>query len=455
MEINRLLKMISATTLAGIMFVGCGGGSSSSTPTVLTGTFIDAQVKGLHYKTATQEGDTNENGEFKYIAGETIEFKLGNLSLGSVSADSLITPYTLAGDTDISNPSNKAINIALLLQNFDADRTDGILDVTKLKDMDLSSFKLDDTLLDMEGKISENFAKNSFVTSAGILTATLINSDTVKTNLKNNVILNTIINKDYEGVDYSELFGASKQGASFKFTNDKMAGSYQGENFEATYEIIDGILKITFSDGVEYDKIINISSNVVSVCYGDTLEEAKTSCSVPDAYWVVPSSVDKFIADNSSKKILTDKTLVTSLSEIQNKNLYQLNVLNNKLQTSKITIDSNGHYVGNFRIGDYWNATFSDGILNVTGWDQWRADNEGNGNVDDKYEVYKYNLTGKTIPARLFGNGIFEDATEIATKFPTQNFIFTGGNMYCKVLWSECWVDEDAITQMNTQANSF
>ena len=87
--------------------------------TTSTGTFIDAPVKGLHYKTATQDGYTNENGEFKYVAGEIIEFKLGTLSLGSVSADGLITPYTLAGDTDISNPSNKAINIALLLQNFD------------------------------------------------------------------------------------------------------------------------------------------------------------------------------------------------------------------------------------------------------------------------------------------------------------------------------------------------
>ena len=113
--------MVSATTLAGLMFVGCGGGSSSggsSTPTVSTGTFIDAQVKGLHYKTATQEGDTNEAGEFKYLAGETIEFKLGNLSLGSVSADSLITPYTLAGDTDISNPSDKAVNIIIVYKTL-------------------------------------------------------------------------------------------------------------------------------------------------------------------------------------------------------------------------------------------------------------------------------------------------------------------------------------------------
>jgi len=193
---NGLFKMVSATTLAGLMFVGCGGGSSSgsssSTPTVLTGTFIDAQVKGLHYKTATQEGDTNEAGEFKYLAGETIEFKLGNLSLGSVNADGLITPYTLAGDTDISNPSDKAVNIALLLQNFDADRTDTMLDVLKLKDMDLSTFSLTDTPLNNEGKISTKFADNNFVTTSGVLTPTLIDAQTAKTNLKNNVALSAI-----------------------------------------------------------------------------------------------------------------------------------------------------------------------------------------------------------------------------------------------------------------------
>ena len=187
---NGLFKMVSATTLAGLMFVGCGGGSSSggsSTPTVSTGTFIDAQVKGLHYKTATQEGDTNEAGEFKYLAGETIEFKLGNLSLGSVNADGLITPYTLAGDTDISNPSDKAVNIALLLQNFDADRTDGILDVLKLKDIDLSTFSLSDTPATNEGKISAKLPDANLVTNFS-----LIDVQTAKTNLKNNVALSAI-----------------------------------------------------------------------------------------------------------------------------------------------------------------------------------------------------------------------------------------------------------------------
>jgi hypothetical protein len=184
---------ILLSTITAAFLVGCGGGSGSSstattstvtTATTSTGTFVDAPVKGLHYKTATQEGDTNENGEFKYIAGETIEFKLGNLSLGSVNADGLVTPYTLENNSDISNPGNKATNIALLLQNFDTDRTDGILDVTNIKDMDLSNFKLDDALSDMEANISAKLADNGFVTTSKVGSTTLINSDAAKTDMK-------------------------------------------------------------------------------------------------------------------------------------------------------------------------------------------------------------------------------------------------------------------------------
>ena len=274
---NGLFKMVSATTLAGLMFVGCGGGSSSGSssstptaPTTLTGTFIDAQVKGLHYKTATQEGDTNEAGEFKYLAGETIEFKLGNLSLGSVNADSLITPYTLAGDTDISNPSDKAVNIALLLQNFDADRTDGMLDVLKLKDMDLSTFSLSDTPLNNEGKISTKFADNNFVTTSGVLTPTLIDAQTAKTNLKNNVALSAIkYNKKFTQayldqvtlyiVENEDGYGNSVPSyiLSKQFRNgigygDESGTPGGGSGFEnwGTYSIDEnGVIKFTSSNG--------------------------------------------------------------------------------------------------------------------------------------------------------------------------------------------------------------
>ncbi len=123
---NKFNVLASSCLLAGVL-VACGGGSSSGGETnsssntdgggdsfLETGKFIDAPVKGLYYKTVTQDGYTNEKGEFKYKVGEQIEFILGkDLSLGKVPASSLITPYTMADVAVGSN--NKATNIALLL----------------------------------------------------------------------------------------------------------------------------------------------------------------------------------------------------------------------------------------------------------------------------------------------------------------------------------------------------
>ena len=131
-------KLISSiiTTLA---LTGCGGGSDSSSnspaPEIKTGIFTDSPVKGLYYETKTQSGLTNESGEFKYIEGETITFKLGGSVLGISKAQETITPFTISGvkalikQREITNsflsltPNSyeKAINIATLLQGLDKD----------------------------------------------------------------------------------------------------------------------------------------------------------------------------------------------------------------------------------------------------------------------------------------------------------------------------------------------
>ena len=122
------------STVASVMLIGCGGGASGGNTTsddAQTGTFVDAPVKGLKYVTATQNGFTNDKGEFKYKAGETVEFKLGNLSLGTVDAGSLITPYTIAGVAN-GTDNNLSTNIALLLQNLDGNRSNTTtLDISK------------------------------------------------------------------------------------------------------------------------------------------------------------------------------------------------------------------------------------------------------------------------------------------------------------------------------------
>lgn len=124
-------------TIISAALTGCGGGGDSSSPSaeVKKGVFTDSPVKGLYFETKTQSGLTNEAGEFKYIEGESITFKLGGSVLGVSKAQEVITPFTLTGvkalqkQQEITNaflsqtPNSyeKAINIATLLQGLDQD----------------------------------------------------------------------------------------------------------------------------------------------------------------------------------------------------------------------------------------------------------------------------------------------------------------------------------------------
>jgi hypothetical protein len=84
----------------------------------LTGKLTGA-IKGLHYKTATQTGETNSAGEFSYLDGETISFSIGDIKLPSVTAKNTMSAYTLAGNDAIDN--TVALNITRLLQTLDQD----------------------------------------------------------------------------------------------------------------------------------------------------------------------------------------------------------------------------------------------------------------------------------------------------------------------------------------------
>lgn len=99
-------------------------------PTVLKGSFIDGAVQGLTFKTATQNGVTNENGEYLYLEDEIVEFYLGNIFIGSAKGQAQITPISLAVTLDPSADisSTYAQNIAALLQTLDddGDETNGI-----------------------------------------------------------------------------------------------------------------------------------------------------------------------------------------------------------------------------------------------------------------------------------------------------------------------------------------
>ena len=101
-----------------VLLANCGGGGSDS-PSTLTGVFIDSPVINIGYRTATQNGDTNSRGEFKYLAGETVTFFIGDMEFPPVLAAEVVTPLDMADTDDVAH--HMVINIIRLLQSLDKD----------------------------------------------------------------------------------------------------------------------------------------------------------------------------------------------------------------------------------------------------------------------------------------------------------------------------------------------
>lgn len=84
-----------------------------------TGKFIDSAVSGIRYSTATQNGMTNDAGEFQYMPGETVTFSIGAIELPPVLAKDVLTPLDIAERNDPSD--QKVVNMLVLLQSLDED----------------------------------------------------------------------------------------------------------------------------------------------------------------------------------------------------------------------------------------------------------------------------------------------------------------------------------------------
>ncbi|MCH2157319.1 MAG: hypothetical protein MK096_00885 [Oleiphilaceae bacterium] len=117
-KLGLSVAIVSALTLS-----ACGGGSSSapagSGGSVSTGVFLDSAVANIGYRTDTQSGVTNDNGEYNYLSGETVTFFIGDLELPAVEATGVVTPLTIAGTQDTSDDT--VVNITRLLQSLDTD----------------------------------------------------------------------------------------------------------------------------------------------------------------------------------------------------------------------------------------------------------------------------------------------------------------------------------------------
>ncbi|MCF1439098.1 MAG: hypothetical protein LPD71_10235 [Shewanella sp.] len=118
-KLNTLALVLSGTAL----MWGCGSDNTPQPPApkpqTLTGVFLDSPVEGLGFSTASQSGFTNPDGEFTYLAGETINFRLGGIVFPEVTASAEITPLTLFA-TDYP-ATTEVVNTLRLLQSLDSD----------------------------------------------------------------------------------------------------------------------------------------------------------------------------------------------------------------------------------------------------------------------------------------------------------------------------------------------
>ena len=131
----------AAAALAGtIVVLGCGGGggsdsnggagsdgSGSSTPPLAetqpqrAGTFAGGPVSGLNYSGSLSGARmTGDDGQYQYVAGETVSFSIGALPLGSAVGAEALSPIDLSAGQ--SSPGDSQVsNKLVLLQTLDAD----------------------------------------------------------------------------------------------------------------------------------------------------------------------------------------------------------------------------------------------------------------------------------------------------------------------------------------------
>lgn len=162
---NRTSKRILAVTLAllAAQLAACGGGGGGSNtppPTnnspppdntpppddtpppgeLTSGTFVDAPVAGLSYTTSSEiTGVTDADGRYDYRAGDTVTFSLGDLVLGTVPGQGVVTPMTVANAlvaNTSTDPETVAVNLLVLLQSLDSNGNpdDGISFTQAIRD---------------------------------------------------------------------------------------------------------------------------------------------------------------------------------------------------------------------------------------------------------------------------------------------------------------------------------
>lgn len=110
-----------------LMLIGCADITEDEIITAenmkrigVPGVFIDSEVAGVEYQTSSGLGGiTDEKGQFYYQEGDSVNFSIGNIDLGTTKAAAKLTPVEVMNAD--GSADNKVVNLTRLLQTLDAD----------------------------------------------------------------------------------------------------------------------------------------------------------------------------------------------------------------------------------------------------------------------------------------------------------------------------------------------
>jgi hypothetical protein len=179
-------KTILAALVSAAFLGACGGGGGSTDNSTndnppqtqnpapvqagtSSGILTDGPVAGVQYTTSGgYSGVTGADGSYAYNPGETVTFKIGAITLGTVTATGTVTPLDLAAAA--TNKENVATNLLVLLQSLDADgdASNGIAINDATKSAAASASAIDLTQAPASFASSSNSALTSVMNSAGL-----------------------------------------------------------------------------------------------------------------------------------------------------------------------------------------------------------------------------------------------------------------------------------------------
>lgn len=297
-----LKRTLLAISLGLVFIMGSDGGIP------LTGVFIDAPVKGLQYSTLTQSGVTNDQGEFKYIAGEEVIFKIDGLEIGTVRGASEV-PVTMLP---------QYIDVARLLQSLDIDVLEELIDISGIKISDNLKNQLKDLLENKQGDFNTILTQTQLDNIESTSQVQLVNSAPVTEQaalqhimeaISENFVESDFNRQSYVDIDEGMVLSFKDDGTGLEF-NDGDGSKGSSYKLPFTWSVTNNKLDSSYTNGKTANvELLSVDGNKYVVAV--TTQESTFSTTLNKVKPLSVSALDgKILAfDTSSDSSCTARTM--------------------------------------------------------------------------------------------------------------------------------------------------